>query len=199
MAPRRPWYTAVMQMRISETRVRPLRRVEFDRLVGLGHFERERVELIDGRIIDLGPQGGPHASAITRLVRLLVPRLSKNVEARIQMPFVAGGTSEPEPDVALVPTGDYELEHPASALLIIEVSDTSLEYDRSVKGALYAKAKVPEYWIVNLEDGAVEVRRLPRGDRFTQVRIALPGETLRPVRLPKLSVPVVDVFPRPSR
>jgi len=188
-----------MQMRRTEARVRPLRRAEFDQLIALGLFARERVELVNGELIDRGPQGGSHASTITRLVRLLVPRLSRNVEARIQMPFAAGPASEPEPDLALVLAGDYEIDHPTSALLVIEVSDTSLEYDQTVKAALYAKARVPEYWLVNLATLSIEVRRLPMRGQYTRVRTAQIGDTLRPVALQRLTVPVADVFPRPPK
>ncbi len=180
-------------------RVRPLRRLEFDRLVELGAFERERLELIDGAIISMGPQGSAHAAALTRLIKLLLPRCGDAAELRVQMPFAASATSEPEPDLAVVPPGDYEDEHPGEALLLIEVADASLPYDRTVKAALYARAGVPEYWIVDLEASCVEVHRAPRRGRYTSVRVARPGDALKVPGLPRTSVDVADFFARPAR
>jgi Uma2 family endonuclease len=88
---------------------------------------------------------------------------------RVQAPFGASDVSEPEPDIAIVANGDYLDEHPRRAYLLIEVADSSLQDDRRIKGPLYAAAGVPEYWIVDLVAGAVEVHREPGSDGYASV------------------------------
>src|SRR5262249_17352225 len=120
-----------------------------------GFFRDEKVELLYGRIIAMPAHGRPHAYAIRRLTELLSGALAGRALVQIQLPFAALDDSEPEPDVAVIPSGDYLDAHPSEAHLIIEVSDSSLADDR-VKGTIYAKAGVQEYWIVNLVDGVIE-------------------------------------------
>src|SRR5690348_4349224 len=131
---------------------RPLRRVEYDRLVALGTFDRERIELIGGALRRMSPIGPPHASTVDDLNRLLVLALVGRAIVRVQGSFAADELSEPEPDLCILPLGDYRSAHPSEAHLIIEVSDSSLAYDRGEKAQLYAACGVPEYWVVNLVD-----------------------------------------------
>lgn len=166
----------------SPDRLRPLRRVEYDRLVALGAFTGERVELLDGRLVTMSPHGEPHAYSITRLTKLLVQRLGDRADVRVQLPFVASELSEPEPDLAVVAPGDYLDDHPHHAWVVIEVASSSLDEDRRVKAPLYAAAGVPEYWIVNLEERVLEVHRMPSGGAYAAMalhprgdRVALPG------------------------
>ena len=98
---------------ILDDQVRPLRRREYERLVELGAFEGERVELLYGRIVEMAPRGPDHAGAIQALTRLLVSRLTDRADVRVQLPFVAPDDSEPEPDIAVVPSG-----HPDQAFLL---------------------------------------------------------------------------------
>src|SRR5450631_1217800 len=100
--------------------IRPLRRVEYDQLVALGAFQDERIELLDGALVAMSPIGAPHSSAVQKLTRLLVLALVGCAEVRPQLPFAALEFSEPEPDLAVVPLGDYDTEHPAQAHLVIE-------------------------------------------------------------------------------
>jgi Uma2 family endonuclease len=134
--------------------------------VDAGTFDGKKVELIDGRLVAMSPQGERHAFSVTRLTKLLVLALGDRADVRVQVPLAASDISEPEPDIAIVTPGDYLDDHPQRALLVIEVAQASLGNDRTAKKALYAAAGVPEYWIVNLEAGVVEVYREPRGETY---------------------------------
>ena len=123
----------------------------------------DRVELLEGVIVAEPPMDPPHASGITRVDRALRRALGERVIIRVQQPFIVGGYSVPEPDVAVVPgtEADYDTQHPTQALLIVEVAASSLPQDRLTKSRIYAAAHVPEYWVVNLRDRCVEVFRDP--------------------------------------
>ena len=114
---------------------RPLRRVEYDKLVALGVFEHERVELLEGELVAMSPIGAPHHFAVTALTELLVLALHGRAWVRAQMSFAAHELSEPEPDLAIVPRVDYHAEQPGQALTIIEVAESSLAYDRGRKAS----------------------------------------------------------------
>jgi len=176
-------------------KVRPLRRSEYDRLVGLGMLRGENVELLYGRLVRMSPQGEPHVFSVTRLNKLLVRALGDRAEVRVQAPFGASDVSEPEPDLAIVPPGSYLDGHPSRALLLIEVSDSSLQDDRRIKGPLYAAAGVPEYWIVDLVGGVVEVHRDPRGDGYASVTRHARGATLAVPGFEDILVPVGEIVP----
>jgi Uma2 family endonuclease len=172
-------------------RFRPLRRAEYDRLVELGVFEGERVELLDGVLVTVSPQGSRHAAVVSRLTRMLVAAVGGRGVVRVQLPFAASDTSEPEPDVVIAPPAedDYVTGHPSSALLVIEVAESSLAYDRR-KAAKYAAAGVPEYWIVDLDANAVEVHSAPDEGAYGNTRVARPGEVLVPAELDGVEVDV---------
>src|SRR5437868_2392932 len=129
--------------------IRSFTRSEYHRMIELGLFEDERLELLGGVLVRLPSQLPPHASTVQKLNQLLVTQLQNRFGVRSQLPLALSDDTEPEPDVAIVPVGDYEVEHPATALLIIEVSDTTLRNDRA-KAAMYASGGIAEYWIVNL-------------------------------------------------
>jgi Uma2 family endonuclease len=170
-------------------RIRPLRRVEYDRLVELGLLdEDEHVELLYGRIVEMSPQGTEHAWVIQQLTELLVAALAGRAKVRPQLPLALSDVSEPEPDLAIVPVTGYQPDHPSRALLVIEVADSSLRGDRVIKGRLYAESGIPEFWLVNLVDGVVEVHRDPtakgylsvsRHSRADVIRLELAGADLR--------------------
>lgn len=175
-------------------RFRPLRRSEYDRLVAAGAFEGEKIELIRGRLVEMSPIDPRHAATVQRFHERLLDELRKRANIRSQMPIVASDESEPEPDIAVVPSGDYDDEHPTEALLIIEVADSSLRYDREVKAPLYAASGFQEYWIVNLRDRVVEVHRRARGDVWTEV-VHHPREaTLSPVAFPDVKIELADLL-----
>lgn len=175
--------------------VRRLRRVEYDRLVELGTFEHERVELIRGVIVSMSPQGAPHAVAIQRLTELLVLALRGRAHVRVQLPLAASDESEPEPDLAVVPLGDYEQGHPDRAHLIIEVARTTQTYDRETKGPLYAAMKVPEYWLVDVAARTIEVHREPGAEGYGSLEILQAGAHVAVPAFPDVVVPVASIVP----
>ena len=158
----------------------------------------DRTELIDGEIIQMTPVGSPHVGAVLALTRLLSRAVPASVIVSVQNPILMGNQSEPEPDLALLrarPDGYRAppLPSAADALLIIEVSDTSLTYDRETKLPLYARHGVPEVWIVDLTAGAVAVYRGPDNETYAEVTTRGRSETLRPLSLLGVHVPVEDV------
>lgn len=173
--------------------IRPLRRDEYDRLVELGHFQDARIELLEGQLVQMTPIGPPHSSCVQKLGMLLIPALAGRAAVRIQSPFAALDTSEPEPDVAVVPVGDYDTKHPHEAFLVIEVAESSLARDRGVKRRIYAAAGVPEYWIVDVRERSVEVYRGPRGDEYTSSERVEHMGTVTIERFPDVAVRVSDV------
>ncbi|MBI5480724.1 MAG: Uma2 family endonuclease [Deltaproteobacteria bacterium] len=175
--------------------VRPLRRDEYDRLVALGCFADERLELIRGLLVAMSPQGALHAEVIRRLNRILSRALGDRGLVQIQSPLALGDDSEPEPDVAVVPPGDYVDRHPTRALLVIEVADSSLRKDRDVKADLYAAAAIPDYWLIDLEERAVEVFRDPVAGRYSTVTRHGRTEALRPTAFADLEVALAEVLP----
>ena len=175
--------------------VRSFKRSEYDQMVELGLFQDERVELIRGVLVTMSPQLAPHASTVQRLNQLLMTRLQGRFTLRIQSPLALSDDTEPEPDVAVVALGDYDAEHPSTALLIIEVSDTTLNKDRG-KAAVYASAGIGEYWIVNIGARTVEVYSSPDGDRYAEVRTLRAGETLRPAELVDVAIAVTEILPK---
>lgn len=181
---------------LATERLRPLRRVEYDRLAELGFFdEDEKVELLDGVIVRMTPQGIGHAAAIEQLTRLFVLGLDPRARVRVQLAFAASDISEPEPDLAIVPPGDPRLSQPDQALLLVEVGDSSLNKDRRVKARIYAAAGVPEYWFVDVAARAIEVRTEPGEDAYRQLRVARPRETIRLQAFPDVEIAVSDILP----
>jgi Uma2 family endonuclease len=128
--------------------------------------KHENVELIDGQLIPMSPVGDPHVSCVNHLNRLLVERTTPNVVVSVQNPLRIDAHNAPEPDV-VVTTQHDGAPTPATTLLVVEVSDTTLTYDRDIKLPLYAEAGIPEVWIVNLEVRQVEVYRTPSGPDYT--------------------------------
>jgi Uma2 family endonuclease len=177
-------------------RVRPLRRVEYDRLVGLGLLANEKVELIRGLIVRMSPQGVAHAAVVQRLTHLFVLTLvgSGRAAVRVQLPLALGDDSEPEPDLAIVPPGSYQDEHPTGAFVVIEEADSSLTRDRREKGILYAEAGVPEYWIVDTANQRVEVHSEIVSGAYSRVTPHRRGETIVSSALEGLRVRVDEIF-----
>lgn len=173
---------------------RPLTRDEYAKMAALGMFEHERVELVYGFIIRMPPIGPPHSAAVQRLTEVFVRAFSPAASVRVQSPFVAGDRSLPEPDFAVVPRGEYRDEHPKTAMLLVEVADSSLDFDRTTKAKLYAESGVPEYWVINLVDGLVEVHTdIVRGV-YTRVVPFKRGDRIVPSRFPAVTIAVDDVL-----
>jgi Uma2 family endonuclease len=179
---------------VPEEMIRPIKLAEYERLAESGAFEGERVELLYGRIVRTPPMGNSHSYGITRFAELLIRRLGDRATVRIQMPFIAPHESMPEPDVAVVPLGDYLDAHPTAAHLVVEVADSSLAIDRA-KALLYANANVDEYWIVDVNGGAIEVYRAPSEQGFSRVTRHERGEELAVPGFADVVVRVADVLP----
>jgi Uma2 family endonuclease len=180
--------------KIAPESARPLKRAEYDRLVELGFFEDERIELLYGVLVQMTPQKPPHASRVQALTKLLLPPLLDRAEVRIQLSFAASDESQPEPDVAVVPPGDYRTEHPSRAWLIIEVADSARRKDREVKSRLYAECGVPEYWVVDIQERCVEVFRDPREGTYASSVVHSAGAVVALLQFPDVSVPVDALF-----
>jgi Uma2 family endonuclease len=149
---------------MSAVQVRRWTRQEYERMTEAGVLTpNDRVELIGGEILTVTPQKSPHATAVSLINEAVRGVVGTNRHVRIQLPLALTDDSEPEPDIAIVSGSirDYRDAHPESALLLIEVSDSTLAFDRHVKASLYARAGVPEYWIVNLIESVVEIYREP--------------------------------------
>ncbi len=140
-------------------------REAYEQMARLGLFEGRRVELIEGEIIEMSPIGPKHFASSNKTQRLFTALYGSTYLVRYPGPLTLGA-SEPEPDIAVVEGDDetYADHHPTTALLVVEFSDTSLEYDRREKLSLYAKAGIPEYWIVNLQTNTLEAYREPIPD-----------------------------------
>jgi hypothetical protein len=150
--------------------------------------ETDRVELLDGEIVEKAVIGSPHAWSVDTLTRLLVQAVGDRAIVRVQGPVRLDEYSEPEPDLSLLRPGPegYHSSHPVpnDVLLLIEVADTTALHDRSVKLPLYAQAGIPEYWLVDLGRGVVEIYRSPSGATYTEAREARPGTAIAPEALP---------------
>ena len=192
--------TAVVDPKeLEPERIRPLRRVEYDRLVELGVFdEDERIELLRGVLVAMSPQGAEHAYVVSRLIKLFIDALGDRAQLRAQSPFAADDLSEPEPDVAIYPPGAYVRAHPDRALLLVEIAVSSLRKDRGLKAEIYAEAGVPEYWVIDLVNDIVEVRTEPQGGRYGGCVARKRGESIALVSLPDVVVAVADFLPPPD-
>lgn len=185
--------------------VRPLRRVEYDRLVEHGVFEPgERVELIDGQLIVAEPQSAAHFTAIQLVARALAHAFGAGWFVRTQGPIALDDVSEPEPDVAVVPgePRDYAARHPAHPVLVVEVALARYAFDRTYKASLYARAACPEYWILDLVARTLEVHRSPTpapaapyGWDYAAVDVLGAGDTVSPLAAGHASIAVLDLLP----
>ncbi len=177
-------------------RIRPLQRVEYDRMVDLGLLEGEKVELIKGFIVRMSPTGVPHASVVQalnhQLVLALVP--SGRASVRIQAPFAASDDSEPEPDVAIVAPRDFRDEQPRTAFFVVEVAESSLRTDRAEKAEVYAAAGVEEYWIVDTRHELIEVRTDIVDGMYSRVTPYRRGQTLAPRAFPDVVLKVDEIL-----
>lgn len=183
---------------ISRTQ-RPLTRIEFDQLVEAGVFENERVELVRGEVVEMSPIGPDHCDVVEVLTEVLVPALKGRARTRVQSAFAASDDSEPQPDLLIVdgriPRGQHR--HPDAALLAIEVAESSLKYDRTVKAKLYAEAGIKEYWVFDVSRGAVEVFSCLRDGAYQEIQHYSRHETIHLSDFPDVAVVLSDVFPSP--
>lgn len=179
-------------------------RVEYERLVDLGLFRSDPVELIGGQLVVAEPQGSYHATAVGAADDALRAVLPQGWIVRAQMPVALDDESAPEPDLVVVPgsRAAYCESHPAQPALAIEVADASLDFDRQHKGSLYARAGIQDYWIVNLIDRVLEVYRNPAPDpsapygwRYASKQTLTRSAFIVPLALLSARLPVADLLP----
>ena len=190
-------------MREMVIRTRRWTRREYDRLIDLGVLhEDEPVELVAGRLIAAEPQNDPHARTIELVADTLRTAFGPGWRIRVQLPLALGVDSEPEPDLAVIrgTPRDGEPGHPSTAALVVEVADSSVRLDRGLKARVYARARIADYWVVNLVDRSVEIYREPttggrRPARYQVVRVAWPGDRLIPRAAPAAVIAVADLLP----
>jgi Uma2 family endonuclease len=181
--------------------LRRWRRAEYDRLVDLGMFVGERIELLDGALVVREPQGSKHAAIVAHIGQVLGVAFGTGWHPRLHAPLALDDASEPEPDIAIVIGSplDYVGEHPSTAVLLVEVADSSLRTDRRLKAGLYARTGIAEYWIVNLTDAALEIHRDPEAGGYrTILRVTAPA-TVTPLAAPRVTIPVSDLLPSRRR
>ena len=167
-----------------------------------GLFNDQKVELIAGEVIVMPPMSEPHAQSLTDTSEKLFEPFIGRFKVRVQQPFDAGENSRPEPDVAVVrPESLSAARPPAQALLLVEISRSTLAYDRSTKASLYASAGVSDYWIVNLIEDTVEVHRQPIereaaefGHDYASRVIYTRGQSIALLEVPEVSINVDDML-----
>ncbi len=172
---------------------------EFEQMIRAGVFEEdERIELIEGEIVEMAPINFPHAICVSRLDQLLRTVLGTTAYVWVQNPVQFEGNSRPQPDVALLKWRDdlYRRKNPSSedVLLLIEVANSSLRQDRKVKVPMFARAGIPEAWIVNLPKSIVEIYSGLNAGRYENVRRAGRGESLPLPGSPNSTISVDDIF-----
>jgi len=188
-----------------ETRTRRFTRAEYERLIDLGVFQPgEDIELIGGELMVAEPQGAPHYTAIRKTAKALEVAFGPGWEVRTEGPIGLDDESEPEPDVAVVPGApdDYARAHPSRPALTVEVAESSLALDRQRKGSLYARAGLPDYWVLNLVDRVLEVYREPAPDsaapfgwRYGRSEVFEASARVTPLAAPGSSIPVSQLLP----
>ncbi len=166
--------------------------VRYHELIEAGIFDDDdRAELLEGLLVQMSPKGAEHDDAVAWLTRQFVLALDEAFQVRPQSALTLESSgSEPEPDLAVVAADAPRPYHPAEALLVIEVARSSLPKDRLVKARLYARAGIPEYWLVNLTDRHVELFAAPQGDAYTEHADHATGDVITPRRL---GAPRIDV------
>lgn len=181
----------------AEPRPKRWSRREYESLVETGVFEGQRLQLIHGEVLEMSPQGADHAAAVGLATRALLRIFGEGYWIRDQLPLRADETSLPEPDLAIVEgePRDYREQHPARAVLIVEIASTSLDFDRKIKAPLYAQMGVEDFWIVNLVDRCVEVYRQPSANGYEQCEVFGADREIVPAAASKAAVRVADLLP----
>ena len=179
--------------------------MEYERLVECGVLqEDERVELLDGLLVVREPQGSRHNTSIRCVIAALRTALGDAWQIDSQLAIALDDDSEPEPDIAVVPGGarSYRDAHPSRPALIVEVAETSYRIDHTYKAGLYARAGVPEYWIVDVARNVLEVHRQPEaaseavhGWRYAIVEMLRAPATVTPLIAPDVTIRVADLLP----
>ena len=192
--------TAPVQAPVVPRETRKFTVEEYFRMVEAGILlEDERVELIEGEILLMPPIGPPHNGGVNRYTRVFRRFPIEWFTLQVQGPVRLDAHSAPEPDLALLKfrEDDYWQAHagPADVLLVIEVADSSLNYDREVKAHIYGRAGIPETWVLNLPEDCIERFTEPGPDGYAQHDILRRGDQVSPAALPDLELAVEDLLP----
>jgi Uma2 family endonuclease len=180
-------------------------RAEYERMVEHGLLgPDDPVELIDGEILTMAPQYSPHSATVMHVQTVLRTAFGSDYHVRVQMPFALDDMSEPEPDLAVVVGAelDYFHGHPEAAALLVEVANTTLSFARRRKGSLYARARVADYWIVNLADRQLEIYREPVVDSsahygwsYARSQLLRGPDVVSPLAAPQTEIAAGELLP----
>lgn len=179
-------------------------REEYYRLDEQGWFQNQCVELIDGEIIQMSPPSPQHSFSSDEIRDILQSIFGEAYWVRLQLPLAYGDYSEPQPDVSVVRGArrDYQNAHPTTAVLVAEVSRTSLDYDSKTKPQIYAAMEIPEYWILDLAHRQLIIHRQPvqdesssTGSRYDSVVILKESESVASLEKPTASFPIASLLP----
>lgn len=177
----------------------PISVTDYQRMAEAGILDIDaRVELIEGEIIDMAPIGSPHAAMVNRLNRELVRQAKDSALVSVQNPIILGDYSEPEPDLVLLKpkANDYQdaLPQAEDILLLIEVADSTLNYDRKIKAPLYARFGISEFWLINLPQQSVTLFQKPEQDQFSVATTLMAPKILTPLSLPEIQLNLEQLF-----
>ena len=173
--------------------------LDYDRMIEAGIYnENDRIELLNGEIIEIMPKGTKHTSANSRIVRFFIRLFDEKVIVRSQDPIWLDDFSQPEPDIVLAKWDDkgYAENHPTPTdiLLVMEISDTTLAYDREDKARAYSRNAIQQYLLLNLQNETIEDYREPSSDGFQFKRTLRKGDTLNLVAFPEIEIKIDDLF-----
>jgi Uma2 family endonuclease len=182
------------------TQIRQLTSTEYYGMIESGIIrEGERVELILGQIFTMAAKGNRHTLCTRKLFKHLLSLIGDRADVQSQDPITLPNNSEPEPDIVIARcrSDEYINSHPSpeDIILVIEVADSTIKFDRETKAPLYAAAGISEYWIVNLIDDRLEIYRQPEGNIYTSIEIVTPPRSIRLPHFPEISLNISDFFP----
>jgi Uma2 family endonuclease len=182
------------------TQIRSLTSADYYQMMESGIIrEGEKVELILGQIFTMAAKGTRHTLSTRKLFKQLLALIGDRADVQSQDPITLPNNSEPEPDIVIarLRLDDYANSHPSPAdiILVIEVADSSIKFDRDTKAPLYAAAGISEYWIVNLIDNHLEIYRQPEGSIYTSIQIVTPPRSINLPQFPETVVQIGDFFP----
>ena len=192
--------TSVLErISIPVIRRKKFRVAEFHEMMKAGFLlEDSTTEIIEGELIDKMGIGSRHAGTVNKLSRIMTVRIGEKAVVAIQNPVYLNEWNEPLPDISILkPREDFYTESnptPEDVLLVVEVSDSTVEYDREVKKTLYAQAGIIEFWLVNLKQKVVEVHTQPENESYRQTRLFGQGEVLQPENLTDLKINVEEIL-----
>ncbi len=183
-----------------DTQIRQIATAEYYGMMESGIIrEGERVELISGQIFTMAAKGTRHTLCTRKLFKQLLALIGDRADVQSQDPITLPKNSEPEPDIVIAKlrSDEYVNSHPApeDIILVIEVADSTIKFDRETKSPLYAAAGISEYWIVNLIDDRLEIYRQPEGDIYTSIEIITPPRSINLPEFSGIALNISDLFP----